>query len=110
MVMLLMLYSALCAAPGRPMRQIASSTLRSMRIFLSCKCHGMPWEPWMHRTVSTALTTWLATVAMAAPATPSGMTATSTISSTMLTMEATIKKYSGRLESPTARRMLVPML
>lgn len=64
----------------------------------------------MHRSVSAALATWLSTVAHAAPATPQPNTAINTTSSAILTSDAAIKKYSGRLESPMARRIFVPML
>ena len=59
---------------------------------------------------STALTTWLIIVASAAPNTPMPNPTTRRMSSTMFTPQHTIRKYSGRLESPTARRMPEPML
>ena len=49
-------------------------------------------------------------VAMAAPATPIWKKTTSTMSSTILIKQQTIKKYSGLRLSPTARRMPAPTL
>ena len=110
MTILLTLYSALCAAAGMPMAHTATSVGPCSVSLSAERCHGMPCDPARQRSVSTALATWLMTVAMAAPATPQPNTAMKTVSSTMLTSEATMRKYSGRLESPAARRMLVPML
>ena len=105
MIMLLTLYIALCAAAGMPMVQTAPKILAFSRILSSARCQGIPSEPATQRSVSSALATWLATVAMAAPATPQPSTAMNTTSSTILTSDAAIKKYSGRLESPMARRI-----
>ena len=52
---------------------------------------------------SIALTTCASVVAMATPATPMRNTSTNSRSSTMFSTQQTIRKYSGRLESPTAR-------
>ena len=86
------LYSADCAALGRPMRQISRMTARSTLGWKPSRCQGMPPEPIRQRMVSTALATWLMTVAMAAPATPQWNPATNRISSTMLTSEAMMRK------------------
>ena len=49
-------------------------------------------------------------VAIAAPAVPIPNTATNSRSRTVLAAAQTIRKYSGRRESPTARRMPAPIL
>src|SRR5699024_9655907 len=75
-MMLEMLYSADGAALGRPMRQISRRTAQSIERENASRCQGIPLEPARQRRVSTALATWLITVAMAAPATPQWKPAT----------------------------------
>ena len=57
-----------------------------------------------------ALKNWELMVAMAAPATPRRSPATRIRSKRILTIQLPIRKYKGRLESPTARRIPAPIL
>ena len=61
-------------------------------------------------THSTALSAWEMMVASAADHTPQRSTATNSRSSTTLVREETIRKYSGRLLSPSAFMMPVKVL
>jgi hypothetical protein len=65
--------------------------------------------------VSTASTrraekNWAITVARAEPPTPQPQATTKISSSARFTTEEKTRKYRGRFESPTARRMPAPML
>ena len=60
--------------------------------------------------ISAAERNWDTIVATAAPATPIFSTSTKKRSSAMLRRLVKIRKYSGRVESPTARRTPLPML
>ena len=62
------------------------------------------------RSVSAADTNCDRIVAMAAPAMPAFSTSTKKRSSTMFSTLVSIRKYRGRVESPTARKMPLPML
>ena len=57
-----------------------------------------------------ALMHWDMMVAKAAPATPIRRNTTKNRSSAIFTKQLMIRKYSGRLESPIARRIPAPML
>lgn len=63
-----------------------------------------------HTITMAALMHWERIVARAAPATPIFKYATKNRSSAMLTKQLMIRKYSGRLESPTARKIPAPIL
>ena len=54
---LLTLYMALWAAAGMPIMQMAASTSVCRRSFSARICHGVPSDPAMQRSVSTALAT-----------------------------------------------------
>ena len=59
---------------------------------------------------STALTNWERMVASAAPITPMCRQTTKTMSRIILVKQLAIRKYSGRFESPIARRIPAPIL
>ena len=60
--------------------------------------------------ISTALTTWESTVAMATPNTSQWKPSTKSRSSTMFTRQQTMSTYRGMRLSPMARSTPVPTL
>ena len=98
-----------CNPAGSPIRMILWNILPSKRIFLSSRRCISFVRISTHNT-STALSACDSIVASAAPATPICNPMTNAISSTILVRQLTIRKYSGLLESPTARRIPAPML
>ena len=94
---------------GRPTRMMRPAMLR---------CSRMPesstWQASSvfikKRRLSTQETSWLRSVAMAAPATPIFSPAMSTRSSTMLVTDAAARYTSDRRELPAAFRMPAVML
>lgn len=60
--------------------------------------------------IITALSSCESAVAIAAPATPILNVTTNSRSSTTFIRQQAMRKYSGCLESPTARRIAEPML
>ena len=94
---------------GRPMRIVRESMSPSKRICLKRKRYSML-SAESDMTTITALMAWASMLAMATPAMPILNTSTNTRSSTTFERHATIRKYSGRFESPIARRMAEPTL
>ena len=98
-----------CMPAGRPMRMMRFSIRPSRRSSLNTsRCISL--VRIRQTTTRNALKSWDRIVAMAAPTTPRRKNTTSTMSRAMLTIQLAAKKYSGRLESPTARRMAAPTL
>ena len=103
------LYMTLASPAGRPMAVMRPSSARSKRSSESCRRQAPGMRASVH-TTSPAQISCDRLVAMAAPAVPRRKPATKSRSSAVLASAQTIRKYNGRFESPTARRMPAPML
>ena len=98
-----------CIPAGSPMRMMRFSIrLSRQSSFNTRRC--MSFVRIRQATTRNALNSWERIVARAAPTTPRRQNTTSTISSAMFTRQLAARKYNGRLESPTARRIAAPTL
>ena len=102
-------YITACRPPGMPIARVSFRMGREIRISRRAR-----WQLSFRRISATvtmaALMASEITVAMAAPAAPPLHTATNRRSSTTLIRQLAMRKYSGLLESPTARKIPAPTL
>ncbi len=81
-------------------RSLESSSLTLSSVFVRAR----------NQHIITALSSCESAVAIAAPATPILNVTTNSRSSATFIRQQAMRKYSGCLESPTARRIAEPML